>query len=164
MKNSGSDSISGEVEKLTLTEEQLHVEKRKVATGRVRVQTKVDVTNELVSRELRTEHMAVKRVTVNRYVETPPPIRTEGDVTVIPILEEVLVVEKKLLLKEEIHLERRVGIETVTETVPLRKQRAVVDHLTETDEADPGYDRSHECVANTLATKSSAQIYCISCA
>jgi uncharacterized protein (TIGR02271 family) len=117
---------SGEIE-LPLTEERLHVEKRRVGTGTVRVHTKVDVTQELVSQDLEAERVTVKRVPVDRYVEAVPQIRTEGDLTIIPVLEEVLVVETKLLLKEEIHLQRTIETETATQTVPIRKQRVVID-------------------------------------
>jgi stress response protein YsnF len=79
-----------------------------------------------VSQELKSERVTVSRVPINRYVEAPPQVRTEGDVTIIPVLEEVLIVEKKLLLREEIHLQRTTITETVTETVPVRKHRAVV--------------------------------------
>jgi stress response protein YsnF len=113
--------------KLPLTEEQVYIEKRRVTTGKVRVQTMVDVSDELVTQELTAERVAVSRVPVNRYVEVAPQIRTEGELTIIPVLEEVLVVERKLLLKEEIHIQRTVTTELVTETVPVRKQRAVVE-------------------------------------
>jgi len=116
-----------EIGKLPLTEEQIHIEKRRVTTGKVRVQTMVDVSDELVTQELTAERVAVSRVPVNRYVEIAPQIRTEGELTIIPILQEVLVVERKLLLKEEIHIQRTVTTELVTETVPVRKQRAVVE-------------------------------------
>jgi stress response protein YsnF len=53
-----------------------------------------------------SEEAGVERVPVNRLVETEPQTRQEGDVTIIPIIEEVLVVEKRLLLKEEIHIRR----------------------------------------------------------
>jgi stress response protein YsnF len=45
---------------------------------------------------------------MGRIVETAPEIRTEGDVTILPVVEEVLVVEKRLVLKEELHIRRRV--------------------------------------------------------
>jgi len=69
----------------------------------------------------------VQRVPINRYVEVAPGIRSEGELTIIPVLEEVLVVERKLLLKEEIHVQRTVTKETVTQNVPVRKQRAVIE-------------------------------------
>jgi stress response protein YsnF len=45
---------------------------------------------------------------MGRMVETAPEIRTESDVTILPVVEEVLVVEKRLVLKEELHIRRRV--------------------------------------------------------
>jgi len=127
-----SESDAAGIEKLSLAEENAHVEKRRIITGRVRVHTAVDVVDQVISEELTAERMAVDRVAVNRYVETAPSIRTEGELTIIPVLEQVLVVQTKLLLKEEIHIRRSVTKETVTETVPVRKQRAVI----ESEEAD----------------------------
>ena len=118
-----------------LLEEQVHVAKREVVTGRVRVRTVVDATEELVRQELATGHVTVTRVPVGRVVDAPPTIRTEGDVTIIPILEEVLVVEKRLLLKEEVHVRRTVTVESVEQPVTLRTQRVVVEHP-EPDDVD----------------------------
>ena len=111
---------------LPLTEEEIHVSKRDVVTGRIRVRTVVDQTEELVRQELNTEHVAVTRVPIDRIVETAPPIRTEGDVTIIPILEEIVVVETKLVLKEEIRIRRTSTRDVVEQPVTLRKQRAVI--------------------------------------
>jgi stress response protein YsnF len=49
-------------------------------------------------------------------------IRTEDGVTIIPVLEEVLVVEKRLVLKREIRISKRSNLETVEIPVSLRKQ------------------------------------------
>lgn len=114
---------------LPLTEEVVHVTKRDVVTGRVRVRTVLDATEELVRQELDTEHVTVTRVPVDRIVEAAPAVRTEGDVTIVPVLEEILVVETKLLLKEEIRIRRTSTKETVEESVTLRKQRAIVETL-----------------------------------
>jgi stress response protein YsnF len=56
-------------------------------------------------------------------------VRTEGDVTILPVVEEVLVVETRLLLKEEIHVRRTATRETVEIPVTLRRQRAVVERV-----------------------------------
>lgn len=53
------------------------------------------------------EEADVRRVPVNRIVSEAPQTRQEGEVTIVPIVEEVLVVEKRLLLKEEIHIVRK---------------------------------------------------------
>jgi len=71
----------------------------------------------------------VTRVPVDRVVDHPPEIRTENDVTIIPILEEVLVVEKRLVLKEELHVRKTNTQDNVELPVQLRKQRAVVERL-----------------------------------
>jgi stress response protein YsnF len=122
---SGVRTISEEV--IPLVEETATVEKREVVTGRVRVQTVTDTVEELAHADVQRESVEVTRVSVDRMVETAPEIRTEGDVTIVPVLEEVLVVEKRLLLKEELHIRRRVAAETVEVPVTLRKQRAVVE-------------------------------------
>jgi uncharacterized protein (TIGR02271 family) len=122
---SGVRTISEEV--IPLVEETATVEKREVVTGRVRVQTVTDAIEEVAQANVQRETVEVTRVPVDRMVETAPEIRTEGDVTIVPVLEEVLVVEKRLVLKEELHIRRRVAAETVEVPVTLRKQRAVVE-------------------------------------
>lgn len=107
--------------------EEVQVSKRDVVTGRVRVRTVVDTSETLVRQDLATEHVTVTRVPIDRIVESAPPIRTEGEVTIVPVLEEILVVETKLVLKEEIHIRRRHDRETVEQTVTLRTQRAIVE-------------------------------------
>jgi stress response protein YsnF len=59
----------------------------------------------------------------------PPQIRTEGNVTILPILEEVLVIEKRLLVKEELRISRHATNEVADIPVAVRKQRAVVERL-----------------------------------
>ena len=117
-------------EKLPLVEEVLSVEKQQT-TRKVRVHTKLEIVDERIEEELTTEQVFVTRKTVNTYVDAAPTIRTIGDLTIIPVLEEVLVLEKKLLLREEIHIQRKEIRETVVETVPVRKQRAVIEAVDE---------------------------------
>jgi stress response protein YsnF len=114
-------------ETLPIVEEELRVEKRQVATGKVRVTTKTEVSDEVARATLEGETVEVTRVPVNREVDVAPAVRTEGDVTVIPVVEEIVVVEKRLVLKEEIHLRRTVTREEVEVPVQLRKQRVVVE-------------------------------------
>ena len=122
------DSLS-DTEVIPITEEELRLDKREVTTGKVRVRTSVDVETELVKATLEGETVEVTRVPIDRIVESAPEVRTENDVTIIPILEEVLVVEKRLVLKEELHLHRRRTIEDVETPVELRKQRAVIERV-----------------------------------
>jgi len=122
---SGAQPLSEEV--IPLIEETATVDTRQVITGRVRVQTITDTIEELAHAEVLQETVEVTRVPINKVVETAPEIRTDGDVTIVPVLEEVLVVEKRLLLKEEVHIRRRIATEAVEVQVTLRKQRAIVE-------------------------------------
>jgi stress response protein YsnF len=118
-----------EVARVPLSEEVVSVSKREVVTGRVRIRTLEESSDKLVRQELDTAQVSVTRVPVNRIVDRTPVPRTEGDLTIVPVLEEVLVVEKKLLLKEEIHIRRTLTKETVEHSVTLRKQRAMIEEL-----------------------------------
>ena len=113
---------------LSIVEEELRVEKRQVATGRVTVRTTTEISEEVARATLEGETVEVTRVPVNREIDVAPSIRTEGDMTIIPVVEEVVVIEKRLVLKEEIHLRRTVTREDVAVPVKLRKQRVTVEH------------------------------------
>lgn len=113
--------------RIPLVEEQAVVGKRAVETGRVRVRTVVEQRTELVRDALTRENVEVTRVAVDRPVEAVPAIRTEGDTTIVPVVEEVLVVEKRLVLREEIHIRRQTAVEPVEQAVTLRATRAVVE-------------------------------------
>jgi uncharacterized protein (TIGR02271 family) len=117
---------------LPLVEEELRVTKREMITGRVRVRTITDTAEELVRQELQGHSVEVERVPVGTLVEPgaePPQVRTEGNVTILPVLEEVLIVEKRLLLKEELRITRHATTEVAELPVTVRKQRAVVERL-----------------------------------
>ena len=120
---------------LPIVEEDLRVEKRQVSTGKVTVRTTTEVSDEVARATLEGESVEVTRVSVNREVDSAPVVRTEGDLTIVPVVEEIVVVEKRLVLKEEIHLRRTVTREEVEVPVQLRKQHAVVEHAG--DEAPP---------------------------
>jgi uncharacterized protein (TIGR02271 family) len=117
-------------EAVPLLEEEMRVDKRSVATGKVRVRSVVDTIEEVARAALAEDRVEVTRVPLNREVSAAPPVRTEGEVTIVPVMEEVLVVEKRLVLKEELHIRRRVTHENVEVPITLRKQRAVIERLT----------------------------------
>ena len=123
---------------LRLVEEEVDVSKRKLVTGRIDVRTVTDTVDEIVKATVQGQTVDVTRVLVNRTVETAPAVRTEGDLTIIPVVEEVLVIEKRLLLKEEVHIRRTTRDEEIETTVPLRRQRAIVErHDAGTAPLDP---------------------------
>lgn len=107
---------------LRLHAEEVTVEGRRVPGDTVRVATLVQVREAQVELGLMHERVEIERVPVDRIVEAVPPVRQEGDVTVLPVVEEVLVVERRLVLKEEVRVRRVQVPETHRETVSLREQ------------------------------------------
>ncbi len=120
-------SESGADETLQVVEERLSVRKRRRSTGGVQVSTRTEVVDAVAEVELDQYRVEVTRVPVGRNVDAAPVARAEGDTTIIPVVEERLVMVKKLFLVEEIHVRHVLERETVREPVTLRRQRVVVD-------------------------------------
>ena len=116
---------------LPLVEETLRVGKRRVETGRIRVSV-ATATNERLAREaLRTERAEVEYCAIGRELaegEDAPTTRLEKDGTsVVPVIEEILVVERRLVPREEIRLRLVAAEEAVEQAAKLRRQRAGVE-------------------------------------
>ena len=117
---------------IPIVEEELQLSKREIVTGRVRIQTITDTVEEHVRQELTGQRVEVQRVPIDLMIEenaAPPQIRTEGNVTIVPVLEEVLVVQRRLVLKEELRITRHHTTEQTDVAVTLRKQRAEIERL-----------------------------------
>ena len=67
------------------------------------------------------EDCDVERVSVKRMIDKPAEIRQEGDTMIIPLMEEVLVVEKRLMLREELHIRRRRESKAEHDRTPIPK-------------------------------------------
>lgn len=115
---------------IPVIEEQLIVDKRVVEKGRVRISKKVRETDETVNIPLIQENVSVERVPVNQYVaEPPPPVRYEGSVMIIPVLREVVVVEKRLVLVEELRVTKHQTQTQETQKIRLRKEEVSVKRV-----------------------------------
>ncbi len=111
-----------------LLAEEVVVGTEEVARGVVRVHKRVETRQETVDVPLASDEVTVERVPINTLVEgDAPQIREEDGVIVIPVLEEVLVVEKRLLLREEVRLTRRSTTTSQPQTVMLRRETAEVE-------------------------------------
>jgi uncharacterized protein (TIGR02271 family) len=114
---------------IPLVEERLTVGKKRVETGRVRVHiTTREETTEARSR-LADQRVEVKRVPIGREVTELPVVRHEGDTMIIPVMEEVLVVEKRLVLIEEVHIRQLVTQTETAQPVTLRRQFVEVERI-----------------------------------
>ena len=121
---------------IPLHEEELSVSKRQVVTGRVRVETVTREHEQLVDTQLARERVEVERIAIGTPIDAIPAVRQDGDTTIIPVVEEVLVVERRLVLKEEIHIHRVRTTEQHQERVTRRRQEAVITRLP--SETTPG--------------------------
>ena len=99
---------------------------KKVRRTLVRATRTTVTRSALVEEDLAQEHVVVERVPIDKVVDAVPPVRQEGDVTILSVVEEEVVVSTRLVLKEEVHLRRVRRIERHTETVSLREQQVVV--------------------------------------
>lgn len=91
---------------MPVIQEQATVNKRVVETGKVRISKHVREYEEIVDVPHVHEEVKVERVPVDKVVESAPEVRTEGDTTIIPVVEERYVMEKKLVLVEELHVRK----------------------------------------------------------
>ena len=90
-----------------MVEETARIDKREVQTGRVKVHTVVETSEQMVREALSSQTVKVTRVAVDQPVTTVPEIRTEDGITIVPVLEEILIVEKRLILREELHINKK---------------------------------------------------------
>jgi uncharacterized protein (TIGR02271 family) len=109
--------------------EELSVAKRRVVTGQVKVGTVTKEREQLVEELLEHEHVEIERIAIGKQVKKVPAVRQEGDTLIIPILEEIVVVERRLLLKEEVRVRRTRKKQPYRERVVIRKQEAVITRL-----------------------------------
>lgn len=109
--------------------EELDVHSRVVPTGGVRVHRRLLEHDEDIETTLRREHLDIRRVIINEEVEGPLPMREEGDTIIVPIVEEVLIVEKRYRLKEEVRMTRRVVQEPHHERVVVRRQEPEIEEI-----------------------------------
>ena len=114
---------------IPLFQEELSVSRRVVPTSRVQVSRVTHSHEQLVDELLERERVEVERVAIDKPIDHMPSVREEGDCLIFPVVEEVLKIERVLVLKEEVRIRRVKGTERYQERVTLRKQEAVVNRL-----------------------------------
>jgi uncharacterized protein (TIGR02271 family) len=112
--------------KIELWTEELSVSKRLVEGETVQVSVRTKVQNHRIEIPCIVEEIHLERVKIGQEIEEVPQIRTEGNVTIIPVVKEIAVVVKRLILEEEVRLTKtRIENKTV-ETVSLRSESAEI--------------------------------------
>jgi uncharacterized protein (TIGR02271 family) len=113
--------------KIPVIEERLKVGVKQVETGSVQIHKKIisqDVSQEV---PITHEEVTINHVPINQYIDVAPAVRYEGDNTIISVVKEVLVVEKRLMLVEELHISKKQIISTATVKETLRKEEVEIN-------------------------------------
>lgn len=117
---------------IPVMQEELQAGKRLVDTGRgVRLSKRVEEHEETVDLPLAQDELVVERVARDKLLEEgdTPGMREEGDTLIVPVLEEVLLVQKRWRLKEEIRITRRRVEGHSPQTVVLRSEQVSVERF-----------------------------------
>jgi stress response protein YsnF len=112
---------------IPIVEERLVVDREVHETGVVRIKKSPVERTETVRVMTVEETIDIEHVPMNQLLEGPIEVRQEGDTTIIPVMEEVAVVEKRLMLREEIRVTRKRSNVPHEETVTLRGEEVVVE-------------------------------------
>jgi len=119
---------------IPLVEEQLDVDKRVVELGYVQVRKQVEELLDERSVNLRHQQVEVERVPVDRVIPEMIEPYMDGDIYVVPVIEEEVIVTRQLRLREELRIRRSVSEHTEIVQTPFRRERAAVE--------EHWYDRS----------------------
>jgi stress response protein YsnF len=104
-------------------EEHVKVDKALETTATVNVKKTVQEVEEPIAATLHSEGYRIERMAKNELIEkAPPPVRNETDRIIVSVIEERLVVEKKLFLIEEIHLIKTNHTSEYQDKVILKKE------------------------------------------
>lgn len=114
---------------IPVVEERLEIAKREVETGRVRVRKSVSEQEQTIDEPLLVDEIILERVPVNRVVDHAEPARVEGDTTVIPLFEEELVLQKRLVLREEVRVTKRRVERRAPQRVTVRREQVTVERV-----------------------------------
>ena len=129
--------------------EHAHVHKQRTVTGTVRLRKIVHHEEQTIDEPLLRERVNVERVAIDRWVDQPPPIRSEGETLVVPVVEEVLVVEKRLRLREEVRLTWHHEEEHEPQRLVVRREEVRVERVPADGQPDQPGEESKPSDART---------------
>lgn len=121
---------------IPVIQEEISIGTRQIDTGKgVRVRKHVTAHEEIVDVSRSEEILSVQHIEVGKIVsedELPQP-RQEGNTYIIPVFEEVYVIEKKIRLKEEVRITKERKESTETQQINLNSERVEIERFNEAD-------------------------------
>src|SRR5687768_9429276 len=104
-KNDGEPNSRKRTTTIPVVEEQIVIDKKTIETGSVFVRKEVQEREVTIDTTLVHDNVSVERVPVNQQIDTiPPAVRYEGDTMIVSVVQEELVIQKRLILVEEIRI------------------------------------------------------------
>ena len=122
-----SETPAPEESVIKVFEETVRVDKRLVETGHAKVRVTVTEHDQAIETLLMRQDLVIDRVRIDRPIDAAPPVRQEGDTIIVSLVEERVVVEKRLFLTEELRIRVDQAEHVDTQTVRLRREQAVID-------------------------------------
>jgi uncharacterized protein (TIGR02271 family) len=99
---------------------------REVEQGRAIIEKRVETVPHVAKVEVGSDEVDVERVRLDQEVDVAPTIRQEGDTLIVPVVEEVLVVTKRYLVREEVRVTKRRVVRQETLREELRREVVTV--------------------------------------
>lgn len=117
-----------ETESMPLAEEQASIAKQRKVHSRISLTRSTQEVEKLLETELTHEHVDIEHVAKNYQVadDYSAEIRQEGDVLIIPVIEEQVEIITRRVLKEEIHIHKHASKEDFQQKVTLRNQEVKI--------------------------------------
>ncbi len=111
--------------------ESVHVEKVEIDRGGYRLTKRVDLRDVIVDEPLRHETVTIDRCPVDRQLAEGevPTVRYEGDTMIVPVVKEIVVTQRRLVLVEEIRIVRVHGTHRDPQSVAVREEHVEIERL-----------------------------------
>ena len=126
---------TGKSELIQVVQEKIVIDKEQVETGKVHIRKTVSEEVHAISVPIVNDEYEIVRVKMEpKTLMTPPDaVRQEGDTTIISVIREITVVEKRYEVIEEIHVTRHKTELPLIHEISLRTEHVQIDRK-ETDE------------------------------
>jgi uncharacterized protein (TIGR02271 family) len=116
------------VSTIPIVQETFQVRKEVVETNKIHISKKITEHQTDVDIPLITEEYDIVRVPINQVVaKQPEAMRQQGDTMIISVVKEVLVVEKKYEIIEEVHITKKVTEKSETQHIILRQEEVHIE-------------------------------------
>lgn len=112
---------------IPVIEERLEVHRQRRETGTVRVRIVPTDEHHIVDEPVVRDEVEITHVQVERWVDAPEQERWENGELIVPLHREVLVIERRLQVFEELHITPQSREERHHQEITLRSEKAVIE-------------------------------------